>query len=160
MNPTGRPKNVGGPPVAQPQILRPRQTAPMYFYIYDGSLSEPKHANTLAKIETHLTDLELQGRVGRLGPLKSAKEMVKSAIKAGATTVVAVGNDRTVAEAINAIAENSGVTLGIIPLGKPGMLADLLGVPEGEAACEVLAARMTAVVALGTAQPYYFLPSP
>lgn len=156
MNLPSRPGQAGGPPDVQPAALRPRQSVPIYFYIYDDSLSEPKHANALARIEARLTDLELQGRVGRLGPLKSAKEMVKSAIKAGATTIVAVGNDRTVIETINALAETKA-TLGIIPTGKPSTLAHLLGIPEGEAACEVLAARKIETVDLGRAGPYYFL---
>ncbi len=150
--------DAGGLAREQPKSLRSRQSAPSYFYIYDGSLSEPKFANTLARIETHLTDLELQGRVGRLGPLKSAKEMVTSAIKSGATTIVAVGNDRTVVETVNAVAETNA-TLGIIPLGKPNALAALLGIPEGDAAAEVLAARKTEIIDIAKAGPYYFLSS-
>lgn len=154
---TPRPHNIGGPPLVQPKILQPRQTTPTYFYIYDGALSEPKYANTLARIETHLTDLELQGRVGRLGPLKSAKEMVASAIKSGASTVVAVGDDATIAQTINAIAETPA-TLGVIPAGATSSrFAQLLGLPMGEAACEVLAARKIEMVDLGKANHYYFL---
>jgi hypothetical protein len=156
MSSTGRPTNGQGLAAEQPKALRPRQSTPIYFYVYDGSLSEPKFANTLARIETHLTDLELQGRVGRLGPLKSAKEMVTSAIKAGATTIVAVGNDNTVIETLNAIAETKA-TLGIIPIGKPNTLAELLGIPEGDAAAEVLAARKTELIDLGKVGGYYFL---
>lgn len=156
MSAISRPRNAGGPPVPQPRILQPRQSSLAYFYIYDEVLSEPKHANTLARIETRLTDLELQGRVGRLGPLKSAKEMVHNAMKAGTTTIVAVGNDRTIAEAINAMAEGEA-TLGIIPVGHNNDLAVRLGIPEGESACEVLAARKVETLDLGKAGHYYFL---
>jgi diacylglycerol kinase family enzyme len=134
----------------------------MYFYLYDESLAEPKLATVVADIETRLTDLGLSGRVGRLGPLKSSLELTKAALKAGAKTVVAVGNDRTVSQAINALTAagaSSGVALGILPVGKPTAIADLLGIPDGERAVAVLAARTLATVDLGRVNNYYFLTS-
>jgi len=62
-----------------------------YFYLYDTFTSERAHAGTLVRIENALTDLGIQGRVGRLTILKSAKDLIDSAIKDGADTVVAVG---------------------------------------------------------------------
>ncbi|MFA5954279.1 MAG: diacylglycerol kinase family protein [Patescibacteria group bacterium] len=130
----------------------------MHFYVYDESLSSPKLAHAVAEIETRLTDLGLQGRIGRLGPLKSANDMIRQAIRSGATTVVAVGNDRTVADVINALA-GSDVALGVIPIGSPTRIAELLGVHPGEAAVETLAARKIETVDLGKINNHYFLTS-
>lgn len=131
----------------------------MYFYLYGVALAEPKYSRQLADIETRLTDLGLQGRVGRLGPLKSASELVKSALKTGVNTVVAVGNDQTVAAAINALIPNgaNNTALGIIPLGKPNNVANALGIPEGLESVAILAARKTEVVDLGKINGHYFL---
>lgn len=134
----------------------------MYFYLYDDSLAEPKQAAIVADLETHLTDLGLSGRIGRLGPLKSPTELVKTALKAGAKTIVAVGNDRTVSQAINAVATmgaGNNVALGILPIGHPVVIAGLLGIPEGEGAVAVLAARNIVTVDLGRVNNYYFLTS-
>jgi len=130
----------------------------MYFYIYDEILSQQKYANAIADIETRLTDLELQGRIGRLGPLKSAKEMVKQAIRGGVNTVVAVGTDRTITETVNAIA-GTDLTMGIIPVGGESRIARLLGIPEGEEATAILAARKVEIVDLGKISNLYFLTS-
>ena len=131
----------------------------MYFYLYDAALAEPKYSPQLADIETRLTDLGLQGRVGRLGPLKSASELVKSALKGGAKTIVAVGNDQTVATAINALMPDgaNNTALGIIPLGKPSHVASALGISEGLESVAILAARKTEVVDLGKINGHYFL---
>lgn len=130
----------------------------MYLYLYDASLADQRFANELADIEARITDVGLQGRVGRLGPLKSAAELVRSGLKAGVKTVVAVGNDRTVAEVINATA-GTDATVGVIPIGKPAAVARLLGIPEEGAAVPVLAARKIETVDLGKINGYYFLTS-
>lgn len=130
----------------------------MYLYLYDASLTDRKYAGMLAQVETRLTDYGLQGRIGRLGPLKSAKELVKSAIKAGVKTVVAVGNDRTLTETVNA-SVNTDLTVGFIPIGKPNEIANLMGLPEGGEAVVILAARKIELVDLGKINGYYFLTS-
>ncbi|OGL59269.1 hypothetical protein A3H10_00925 [Candidatus Uhrbacteria bacterium RIFCSPLOWO2_12_FULL_46_10] len=133
----------------------------MYFYLYDASLAESKYYRQLADIETRLTDLGLQGRTGRLSPLKSATELIKNALKGGAKTIVAVGNDQTVALAINAMVPlgTGSIALGIIPIGKPSNVATMLGIPGGLGAVTVLAARKTEVVDLGKINNHYFLTS-
>ena len=130
----------------------------MYLYLYDAALADPKAAGMVADIEARLTDLGLQGRVGRLGPLKSARELVQSGLKAGVKTVVAVGTDRTVAEVVNAVV-GTGLVMGIIPTGKPSAVAKLLGITEGEAAVPILAARRIELVDVGKINGYYFLTS-
>jgi len=128
----------------------------MYVYIYDTFVNEPRWQNSLARIETRLTDLGIAGKISRLSVLTSLKELISEAIKKGAETIVAVGNDETVNKLVPLVAEQK-VSLGIIPLGKPNYLAQLLGIPEGEKACDVLSARVIERLDLGKANEYFFL---
>ena len=127
----------------------------LHYYLYDPALEDKRWFNVLSAIENRLMNLELQGRIGRLGPLKSAKEMIKQAVKQGAKTIVAVGTERSILEVINA-ASGEKVTLGIIPIAESAT-AKLLGIPGGEAACDVVAARRLATLDLGRANSTIFI---
>lgn len=128
----------------------------MYVYIYDTFVSEQKLQGAIARVETRLTDLGIAGKICRLSVLTSVDELVNDAIKNGAETIVAVGNDETVSKIISLVAGNA-VSLGIIPLGKPNRLAKLLGIPEGEKACDILSARVIERIDLGKVNDQYFL---
>jgi len=60
-----------------------------------------------------------------------------------------LGNDDTVRKVLNVIVE-SGVVFGMIPIGPKNTLAELLGIPEGVSACDVLSARRVESVDIGT----------
>ncbi|MBU0707461.1 hypothetical protein KKG41_03745 [Patescibacteria group bacterium] len=128
----------------------------MYVYLYDTFISEAKFQNTIARVETRLTDLGIAGKICRLSVLTSIEELVNDAVKNGAETIVAVGNDETVSKVIPLIADHK-VSFGIIPIGKPSRLAQLLGIPEGDKACDVLSARVVTKLDLGKANQHYFL---
>jgi len=129
----------------------------MYYYVYDQFLSEKKYQTLLAKIENRLTDLEIKGKIGRLSLLNNPQELIADAIKRGAKTVVAVGNDNTVSKIINALAWHPDVCLGIIPLGAEQKIARTLGIPESVGACNVLASRIIRKIDLGKIRNQYFL---
>lgn len=128
----------------------------MYLYIYDSSLSHQKYANLLTAIERRVTDLGIQGKVVRLTILKNIKEVVNDAVKAGVTTVIAVGDDQTFAKIINSVALLD-VTLGFIPVDNSSKIARVLGIPPKELACDVLAARIVKKLDLGKINNYFFL---
>ncbi len=130
----------------------------MYFYIYDSFLSEKKHERTLAAVETRLTDLGISGKIGRLSPFTSAKGLIRDEARRGTQTVVVVGNDETVAKAVEGIGEVK-VTLGMIPIGVPLTISKALGIPEGVEACEVLSKRVTQKIDLGKVNGKFFLSS-
>lgn len=113
----------------------------MYFYLYDSFLQEKKYVKELAKIEGRLIDLTIQGKIIKLNVLSHIKELIYSAVRAGAETVVVLGNDKTISQAI-ASAVDLNITLGIIPLGRQNSLGKLLGIPKGLKACEILAKRI------------------
>ena len=90
--------------------------------------------------------------------LKSLREVISDAIKKGATTIIAVGNDDTVSKIINFL-PNLSVTLGIVPLGDNNAIATSLGIPQGVDACDVLSSRIIEHIDVGKANDCYFISS-
>ena len=137
----------------------------MHIYIYDSFLNRKKYDNTLARVETRLTDLGLNGKIARLGPMKNIKSIVENELKRGAKTIVAVGNDQTVSQVINAMSgaeqikmPKSSAPLGIIPIGKNNnYIASSLGIELEELACDILAARRIEKVDLCLANNNFFI---
>ncbi len=128
----------------------------MYFYIYDSFLTEKKYERELAVIETRLTDLGISGKIGRLTPFTNAKGLIRDELRRGVQTIVVVGNDETVSKVIGGLGDEK-ITLGLIPVGAPTFIAESLGIPYGEEACEVLSRRVTQKVDLGKVNGNYFL---
>lgn len=127
----------------------------MYFYFYDKLTQEKKYEHLLITVETRLIDLGLNGRVEKLSIFKNAREIIRDAVKKGAKTIVAVGDDATFTTVVNMVATHN-VTLGFIPI-EPGVFSRVLGMPVGEAACEVLSKRLYETVDLGCIQDFYFI---
>ena len=125
----------------------------MYFYIYDQFVQEKKYQSLLAKIENRLTDLEIQGKIGRLTLLNNSEDLIKKAVADGANTIVAVGDDYTVGKIIDVIAYFPNVCLGIIPIGSHLKIARTLGISNGIEACNILASRIIKKIDLGKIYP-------
>lgn len=113
----------------------------MYLYVYDEFVQDRKYERDLSLIETRLTDLGIAGKIARLALFRDAQELIRDEIRRGITTVVAVGNDLTLRKVIDAVADPN-VVVAIIPMGPENAIADILGVPHGFAACDVLSARL------------------
>lgn len=128
----------------------------MYYYIYDSFLSDKKYEMTTHRIENRLMDLGINGKIEKLTILKSLKELVEQAVKNNAETLVIVGNDKTVSKVISFL-PNYSLTLGIIPVGPDNKIAEVLGIPEGERACDVLSSRIVEKIDLGKVNNSYFL---
>ena len=122
----------------------------MYCYLYDDYIQGNKRfEKELALIENRLTDLGINGKISRLALFRNAEEMIRDEIDKGVTTVVVLGNDDTVRKILNVIVE-SQVVFGMIPVGPKNHLAELLGIPEGVAACDILSARRVEKIDVGT----------
>lgn len=131
-----------------------------FFYLYDSFLQDRAYATALIKLETTLADLGIQGRIGRLTLLKSVRDIVEAAVRDGADTIVAVGNDITMSQVAGILSKHPKVTLGFIPLGaEQQTLAGLLGIPIGTLACHVLSSRLTTRTNLGKIGNTFFLRS-
>lgn len=128
----------------------------MYYYIYDNFLSEKKYQPIIAKIESRLTDLGINGKINRMSLLKNIDKTINEEIQRGIKTIVVVGNDKTLNQAINLV-NNFSVTFGFIPIGPNNNIAKLMGIPEGEEACNILSSRIVKEINLGLInQKYYF----
>ncbi len=125
-----------------------RQAAPSYVYVYDEFIQDRRYEKEVLKIENRLTDLGLAGKIARIGLFKRADDLIREEVQRGLKTVVVVGNDATVRKVLDVVADE-GVVFGIIPLGPDNTLAQLLGIPEGVAACDVLSARIVETIDCG-----------
>ncbi|PJA47628.1 hypothetical protein CO172_00605 [Candidatus Uhrbacteria bacterium CG_4_9_14_3_um_filter_36_7] len=120
----------------------------MYYYIYDECVQDRRYEKELLKIENRLADLGLTGNIARLALFRRADEFIRDEIRRGVTTVVVVGNDETVYKILDVIADEK-LVFGMIPLGPYNDLANLLGIPQGMAACDILSSRVIQTIDTG-----------
>lgn len=129
----------------------------MHVYIYDSFVNQKKYQNALARVETRITDLGLNGKISRLGVMTKIQDIVANEVKRGAKTIIAVGNDQTINQAINSLV-GLPVPLAIIPIGDEyNTVSSCLGIESAEAACDILSARRIEKLDLGRANNFYFL---
>jgi len=121
----------------------------VYYYIYDNFIQDKRFEKEVQLIENRLTDLGIAGKVARLALFRNAEEMIRDEVQRGVSTVVVVGNDETIRKVLDVIAE-SGLVFGLIPLGPHNDLAQLLGIPLGVAACDILSSRIIETIDVGT----------
>ncbi|MFA6526235.1 MAG: diacylglycerol kinase family protein [Candidatus Buchananbacteria bacterium] len=130
----------------------------MYYYIYDNYLVEKKYQNTLSRVESQLTDLGINGKIVRMSVFKNLSSHLNDDIAKGIKTIVVVGNDQTLNQTLNLI-NNLNIPIGLIPIGSNNnKIAELFGIPEGEAACNIISSRNIRQIHLGIInQKYYFM---
>lgn len=130
----------------------------MYCYVYDEALQDRRYERELAQIETRLTDLGIAGKIARLALFRDANELIRDEIRGGVTTVVAVGNDTTLRRVLDAVGDRKTV-VALLPIGPQGAMTELLGIPTGVAACDVLSARIIESLDVGEVNGKRFLQS-
>lgn len=130
----------------------------MYCYVYDEALQDRRFERELAQIETRLTDLGIAGKIARLALFRNPTEVIRDEIRGGVTTVVAVGNDTTLRRVLDAVGDRKTV-VALLPVGPQGGMTELLGMPVGVAACDVLSARIVEELDLGEVNGKRFLQS-
>ncbi len=128
----------------------------MYFYVFDSFLQDKKYQSDVIRIESRLGVLGITGRTEKLTILKNLTEATREALKRGAKTIVAVGNDQTVMKILPSVLKPN-VVVGFIPVGPQGSLASLLGIPSGAAACDTISRRVTAKLDVGLIHQQLFL---
>lgn len=130
----------------------------MYLYLFDAFLGKGKYKKIIDKIETRITDLEIGGRIIKLTILESIQEIITDGLKRGVKTVVVVGNDKTLCQAASALI-GSESSLGIIPVGENNTIAEILGIPQEDLACEVISARLVENIDIGKINNNFFISS-
>jgi len=136
----------------------------MHVYIYASFVSDAKFSKSISKIETRLTDLGLNGRIIRLGIIKSPHSMIEDEIKKGAKTIVAVGDDYLFNQIIDSVAKISSsgasknIPVGFIPVGKKNnIISAYLGLKHEEESCDTISARRLQIFDLGQINDTRFL---
>ncbi|MDP2684549.1 MAG: diacylglycerol kinase family protein [bacterium] len=112
----------------------------MYVYLYDNYLKNKKFESVIKAIETRLTDFEIAGKIIRLQNFTNTQAVIEEEIKRGATVIVIVGNDGTFGRVLSRGAA-CRVLFGFLPVGTNNTIAEVLGVPVGEDACDILSQR-------------------
>ena len=128
----------------------------MYAYIVDSFLQDRKYQHDIGQIENRLSTLGIQGKIEKMTILKNIQEAARQSTKRGIETLVVVGNDETITKVLPQIID-SGITLGLIPLGPHQTIAKILGIPVGLPACDALSRRIVRKIDLGKANNAYFL---
>ena len=133
----------------------------MYSYLYNEKLSLSGYHRAVAAIETRLHDLDIQGNICRLTPMKNVREVVEQELHRGATTLVVVGDDTLVERVVTLIATQSwNIILGIIPVGNSTHdIAKSIFIPMGVDACNILSYRMVRTLRIGKVNSRFFLTS-
>ena len=127
-----------------------------YAFIYDEALNERRHERVLAETETRLTTLGVTGRTIRLAMFRNIKETIEGLVRGGIETVVIVGNDQSLDKAMWFLPDLD-ITLGYLPIIGQSRFNTPLGIPNGVAACDVLAARRIETIDVGVCDGRYFL---
>ena len=85
-----------------------------------------------------------------------AKPIIDEEIRRGAKTIVIVGNDQTFGHVLSRGA-TSDCVFGFLPIGTNNTIAEVLGIPLGAAACEVLSRRKLERLDVGWVNNRYFV---
>ena len=130
-----------------------------YVYIYDDYLKGKEYKAILSSIEWRLEDFEIADKIIRLTSFSNPGIIIEDEIHHGTGTVVIVGNEGTLARVFLRAADLETV-FGFLPVGqKNNQLAEALGVPLNEKACDVLAARKIEKIDYGVINQKYFFVS-
>jgi len=128
----------------------------MYVYLYDNILREKKYDALVKSMETRLTDYGIAGKIIRLQHFTNPERVIEEELAAGATTVVIVGNDETFGHVLSRAA-SCNVLFAFLPVGPKNTIAQVLGIPEGVDACDVLARRRKIKLDVGWFNSRYFV---
>ena len=123
-------------------------------YLYDDFLSDHRYERDLSILETELARRGIGGHVGRLAMFRNAREIIVDMACAGTKNIVFVGNDKTLQKMMWFLPDVD-VTIGYIPI-QPSHIGDLLSIPLGIGAVDVLAARFIESLDVGKLDDRYF----
>lgn len=128
----------------------------MYVYLYDNFLKQKRYDSVLKAVETRLTDYGIAGKIIRLQHYASAEMVVEDEVRKGVQTIVIVGNDATIGHVLSRSASFE-VSFGFLPIGPHNEIAQVLGIPVGVEACDVLAKRRKLRLDVGWFNNRYFV---
>ena len=128
----------------------------MYIYLYDSFIRDRAYRSMIKNIEIRLTDFGISGKIIRLTTLSNAHGIIEDEMRYGAQTVVVVGNDVTLGRVL-ARAALCDVVFGYIPVDNKQTVAQMLGIPGGPDAADVLSRRRIVELDVGEVNERYFV---
>ena len=128
----------------------------MYVYLYDNFLKNKRYDSLIKAMETRLTDYGIAGKIIRLQRYTNCEMLIEDEIRKGAKTIVVVGNDVTFGHVLSRAA-SCRVIYGFLPVGSENSIAEVLGLPVGIDACDVLAKRRKLYLYVGWLNNRYFI---
>lgn len=112
----------------------------MYVYLYDNFLKHRKFSSVIKSMETRLTDFGIAGKILRLQNFTDPHFLIEEEMRRGASTIVIVGNDQTFGHVLSRAA-TCDILFGFLPVGEDNTISEVLGIPVGSEACDVLSRR-------------------
>ncbi|MDO8505100.1 MAG: hypothetical protein Q7S48_00745 [bacterium] len=120
----------------------------MYLYLYAPFLREKKYASPLALLEGRINDFGIQGKIAQLSQFLKFPAALKEFGLKRLSTLVVVGDDSLLEEAVSVANGTPGLVIGYIPMVQSNYGATL-GIPQGPEAVDILAARRITKFDLG-----------
>jgi diacylglycerol kinase family enzyme len=129
----------------------------MYYYIVDPQqLSQKEFERVQNVLYSSLSEFRISGEIVRVTGVRTIAQLVENAFAHEAKTIIAVGNDETLHETINAIGKRS-IVVGFIPLldSELGQIFGIGGLPQ---AVKTIAFRRIQEIDLGVVNDnFYFI---
>lgn len=128
----------------------------MNVFIYDAITA--KYQKKTRRFEEKINKLGLQGKIIYLQSIKNKKEAVEQEIRNGAKTIIVLGNDQTVNNLINVLADLSeNIPVFIVPIGKNNSIAESMGIKNEREAAFILSARRIKNIRIAKANHLFFI---
>ena len=127
----------------------------MYYYIFDPTkLSQKAFERVQNQLYSCLSEYRIGGDISRVTGIRTVQQLVDIAFDRGVKTLVIVGTDDTLQEAISAI-KNREVTLGYVPI-EDSELSRIFGLSGIDASCKTIAQRRVEFMDMGVVNKNWF----
>ncbi len=128
----------------------------MYYYIVDPSkLSQKEFERVQNVLYSSLSEYKIAGEIVRVTGMRTILQLVENAFAHETKTIVAVGNDETLHEVINAVNKRE-VTIGYIPIVN-SEIGEIFGIKDLQSAIKTIAFRRIQDIDLGVVNGQFFL---
>jgi len=128
----------------------------MNIFLYDEITD--KYKKKIKKTEEELNKLSLQGKIIYLKNVKNLKEVLLEEINNGAKTIISVGNNLTINNIVNILANISqNIPVSLIPIGPNNSVAESMGIFNEKEACFILSSRRIENIMLAQANNKFFI---
>ncbi len=128
----------------------------MYYYIVDPQkISQRDFERVQNLLYSSLSEYRISGEVVRVTGLRTITQLVEAAFSRGVKTLVAVGNEETLNDVINAV-RGREVLIGFIPI-MDTEIGNILGVRDIEQGAKTIAMRRVAQMDLGVVNQSFFI---